>query len=106
MKIYAGETLKGVMVLKDENDAPITNLSSYDIVIMLRNKYDDYSVVLKKTDLSISGSSIGFQFTSEQTKPLVSQGVLELKVTQGGVVKIAREDLFNVVDNKIKDFVE
>lgn len=56
MKIYAGETLKGVMVLKDDNNQPISDLSGYDIFIMLRNKFDDYQVVLRKGDLSISGS--------------------------------------------------
>lgn len=103
MKIYAGETVKGVMVLKDENDSPISDLSSYEITMMLRNKYDDYQIVLNKENLQISGSSIGFSFSSEQTKSLKQVAVFELKVSVGGVVKIAKQDLFYVEENKIKD---
>lgn len=103
MKIYAGETVKGVMVLKDENNSPISDLSSYEITMMLRNKYDDYQIVLNNENLQISGSSIGFSFGSEQTKKLNQIAVFELKVSVGGVVKIAKQDLFYVEDNKIKD---
>lgn len=103
MKIYAGETLKGVMVLKDENDQPISDLSGYDIFIMLRNKFDDYQVVLRKEDLSISGSQIGFEFSSLQTSKLNQAGIFELKVIKDSVVKIAKEELFYIVDNEIKN---
>lgn len=103
MKIYAGETIKGVMVLKDDDNQPISDLSSYDITMMLRNKFDDYQIVLQKSSMSISGSQVGFEFSSEQTKKLDQVGVFELKVTKDGVVKIAKEDIFYVIDNKIKD---
>lgn len=103
MKRYAGETIKGVMVLKDENNEPISDLSGYEITMLLRNKYDDYQISLEKSGMSISGSKIGFEFTSEQTKKLKQIAVFELKVVKDGVVKIAKEDLFYIEDNKIKD---
>lgn len=103
MKIYAGETLKGVMVLKDDDNQPVTDLSSYDITMMLRNKFDDYQVVLQKSSMTIDGASVGFEFTSEQTKKMSSIGVFELKVVKDGVVQIAKDDLFYIEDNKIKD---
>ena len=103
MKIYAGETIKGVMVLKDDNDQPISDLSRYDIFIMIRNKFDDYQVVLRKDNLSISGSQIGFEFSSSQTSKLNQAGVFELKVIKDNVVKIAKEELFYIIDNEIKN---
>lgn len=103
MKIYAGETLNGTMVLKDESNQPITDLSSYEITMLLHNKYDEYSVQIDKSGMSIEGSKIQFQFTSEQTKQLKQIAVLELKVVKDSVVKIAKQDLFYVEDNKIKD---
>lgn len=103
MKLYAGETVKGVMVLNDDKGNPISDLSSYDIKMMLRNKFDDYQIVLEKTDMTIDGASVGFEFSSEDTKKLGNIGVFELKVTKDGVVQIAKEDIFYVEDNKIKD---
>lgn len=103
MKLYSGETLKGVMVLKDDNNQPISDLSGYDIFIMLRNKFDDYQVVLHKDDLDISGSQIGFEFSSSQTSKLNQAGIFELKVIKDNVVKIAKEELFYIIDNEIKN---
>lgn len=103
MKIHAGETLIGIMILKDDNDHPISDLSCYDITMMLSNKFDDYNVVLTNSDMQISGPTVSFEFTNEQTKSLNQVAVFELKVIKDGVVKIAKEDLFYVIDNKIKD---
>lgn len=103
MKLYSGETVKGVMVLNDDKGNPISDLSSYDIKMMLRNKFDDYQIVLEKSDMTIDGASVGFEFSSEDTKKLGNIGVFELKVTKDGVVQIAKEDIFYVEDNKIKD---
>lgn len=103
MKLYAGETIKGIMILNDDKGNPISDLSSYDITIMLRNKFDNYEVVLQKAGMTIDGASVGFEFTSDQTKDLNNIGVFELKVVKDGVVQIAKEDLFYIEDNKIKD---
>lgn len=103
MKIYAGETIKGVMTLKDENNQPISDLSGYDITIMIRNKFNNYQVVLNNSDMDISGSTVTFIFSSDQTKQLDKVAVFEMKVVKDGIVKIAKEDFFFIEDNKIKD---
>lgn len=104
MKIYQGETLEGTMIITDDNKEPITDLSVFeDIAIMISNKYDDYSVVLRKEDLNIKQEKIHFEFSSEQTKKLDKAAYIELRFNQGGKVKIAKKELFYVVNNKIKD---
>lgn len=104
MKIYAGETLEGTMIVTDDNKEPITDLSVFDdIAIMISNKFDDYSVVLRKEDLNIEQEKIHFEFSSEQTKKLDQAAYIELRFNQGGKVKIAKKELFYVVNNKIKD---
>lgn len=104
MKIYQGETLEGTMIVTDDNKEPITDLSVFDdIAIMISNKFDDYSVVLRKENLNIEQEKIHFEFSSEQTKKLDKVAMLELKIVKGTKVKIAKQELFCVIDNKIKD---
>lgn len=103
MKIYAGETLSGTMVLEDDNGQIINDFSEYDIIMLIRNKFDDYQVVLHKGDLDISGSEVRFAFSGLQTSQLNQIGVFELKVIKNGVIKIAKEDNICIIDNKIKN---
>lgn len=45
MEIYAGETLSGTMVLEDDNGQIINDFSEYDIIMLIRNKFDDYQAL-------------------------------------------------------------
>lgn len=92
------------MIIENDNKEPITDLSVFDdIVIMISNKFDDYSIVLRKEDLNIEDGKVHFEFPSEQTKKLNQACYLELKIKQDGKVKISKKELFFVVNNKIKD---
>lgn len=103
MKIYAGQTLEGVMTLTNDDGSLMDDLSSVDIKLLLRNRYDDYYVLLEKAGMSVSGSKVTFTIPPENTKDLRVSAILELKVTQGGKVRIARQDNIEVEDNRIKD---
>lgn len=103
MKIYAGQTLEGVMTLTNDDGSLMDDLSSVDIKLLLRNRYDDYYVLLEKAGMSVSGSKVTFTIPPEKTKELRVSAILELKVTQGGKVRIARQDNIEVEDNRIKD---
>ena len=103
MKIYAGQTLEGVMTLTNDDGSLMDDLSSVDIKLLLRNRYDDYYVLLEKAGMSVSGPKVTFTISPEKTKDLRVSAILELKVTQGGKVRIARQDNIEVEDNRIKD---
>lgn len=51
MKIYAGQTLEGTMVLTDDDGSLVTDFSQTEIKLLLRNRHDDYQVLLSKENM-------------------------------------------------------
>lgn len=103
MKIYAGQTLEGTMVFTDDDGSLVTDFSQTEIKLLLRNRYDDYQVLLSKEDMQIEGSQVKFTFSSDQTKKLSVSAIIEVKLIVGEVVRIAKQEQIEVVDNRIKD---
>ena len=103
MKIYAGQTLEGTMVLTDDDGSLVTDFSQTEIKLLLRNRHDDYQVLLSKENMQIEGSQVKFTFSSDQTKKLSVSAVIEVKLIVGEVVRIAEQEQIEVVDNRIKD---
>lgn len=103
MKIYAGQTLEGTMVFTDDEGNLVTDFSQTEIKLLLRNRHDDYQVLISKSDMQISGSQVKFSFSAEQTSKLSVSAVIELKLTTNGVVRIAKQEQIEVIDNRIKD---
>lgn len=103
MKIYAGQTLEGTMVFTDDDGSLVTDFSQTEIKLFLRNRHDDYQVLLSKENMQIEGSQVKFTFSSDQTKKLSVSAVIEVKLIVGEVVRIAKQEQIEVVDNRIKD---
>lgn len=103
MKIYAGQTLEGTMVFTDDGGSLVTDFSQTEIKLLLRNRHDDYQVLLSKENMQIEGSQVKFTFSSDQTKNLSVSAVIEVKLIVGEVVRIAKQEQIEVVDNRIKD---
>lgn len=103
MKIYAGQTLEGTMVFTDDDGSLVTDFSQTEIKLLLRNRHDDYQVLLSKENIQIEGSQVKFTFSSDQTKKLSVSAVIEVKLIVGEVVRIAKQEQIEVVDNRIKD---
>lgn len=103
MKIYAGQTLEGTMVFTDDDGSLVTDFSQTEIKLLLRNRHDDYQVLLSKENMQIEGSRVKFTFSSDQTKKLSVSAVIEVKLIVGEVVRIAKQEQIEVVDNRIKD---
>lgn len=103
MKIYAGQTLEGTMVFTDDDGSLVTDFSQTEIKLLLRNRHDDYQVLLSKENMQIEGSQVKFTFSSDQTKNLSVSAVIEVKLIVGEVVRIAKQEQIEVVDNRIKD---
>lgn len=103
MKIYAGQTLEGTMVFTDDDGSLVTDFSQTEIKLLLRNRHDDYQVLLSKENMQIEGSQVKFTFSSDQTKKLSVSAVIEVKLIVGEVVLIAKQEQIEVVDNRIKD---
>ncbi|WP_462341075.1 hypothetical protein [Phocaeicola plebeius] len=103
MKIYAGQTLEGTMVFTDDDGSLVTDFSQTEIKLLLRNRHDDYQVLLSKENMQIEGSQVKFTFSSDQTKKLSVSAVIEVKLIVGEVVRIAKQEQIEVVDNRIKD---
>lgn len=103
MKIYAGQTLEGTMVFTDDDGSLVTDFSQTEIKLLLRNRHDDYQVLLSKEDMQIEGSQVKFTFSSDQTKKLSVSAVIEVKLIVGEVVRIAKQEQIEIVDNRIKD---
>lgn len=53
--------------------------------------------------MQIEGSQVKFTFSSDQTKKLSVSAVIEVKLIVGEVVRIAKQEQIEVVDNRIKD---
>lgn len=103
MKIYAGQTLEGTMVFTDDDGSLVTEFSQTEIKLLLRNRHDDYQGLLSKENMQIEGSQVKFTFSSDQTKKLSVSAIIEVKLIIGEVVRIAKEEQIEVVDNRIKD---
>ena len=103
MKIYAGQTIEGTMVFTDDDGSLVTDFSQTEIKLLLRNRHDDYQVLLSKENMQIEGSQVKFTFSSDQTKKLSVSAVIEVKLIVGEVVRIAKQEQIEVVDNRIKD---
>lgn len=103
MKIYAGQTLEGTMVFTDDDGSLVTDFSQTEIKLLLRNRHDDYQVLLSKENMQIEGGLVKFTFSSDQTKKLSVSAVIEVKLIVGEVVRIAKQEQIEVVDNRIKD---
>lgn len=103
MKIYAGQTLEGTMVFTDDDGSLVADFSQTEIKLLLRNRHDDYQVLLSKENMQIEGSQVKFTFSSDQTKNLSVSAVIEVKLIVGEVVRIAKQEQIEVVDNRIKD---
>lgn len=103
MKIYAGQTLEGTMVFTDDDGSLVTDFSQTEIKLLLRNRDDDYQVLLSKENMQIEGSQVKFTFSSDQTKKLSVSAIIEVKLIVGEVVRIAKQEQIEVVDNRIKD---
>lgn len=104
MKIYAGQTLEGTMVFTDDDGSLVTDFSQTEIKLLLRsNRHDDYQVLLSKENMQIEGSQVKFTFSSDQTKKLSVSAIIEVKLIVGEVVRIAKQEQIEVVDNRIKD---
>jgi hypothetical protein len=103
MKIYAGQTLEGTMVFTDDDGSLVTDFSQTEIKLLLRNRHDDYQVLLSKENMQIEGSHVKFTFSSDQTKKLSVSAIIEVKLIVGEVVRIAKQEQIEVVDNRIKD---
>jgi hypothetical protein len=103
MKIYAGQTLEGTMVFTDDDGSLVTDFSQTEIKMLLRNRHDDYQVLLSKENMQIEGSQVKFTFSSDQTKKLSVSAIIEVKLIVGEVVRIAKQEQIEVVDNRIKD---
>lgn len=103
MKIYAGQTLEGTMVFTDDDGSLVTDFSQTEIKLLLRNRHDDYQVLLSKENMQIEGSQVKFTFSSDQTKKLNVSAIIEVKLIVGEVVRIAKQEQIEVVDNRIKD---
>lgn len=103
MKIYAGQTLEGTMVFTDDDGSLVTDFSQTEIKMLLRNRHDDYQVLLSKENMQIEGSQVKFTFSSDQTKKLNVSAIIEVKLIVGEVVRIAKQEQIEVVDNRIKD---
>lgn len=103
MKIYAGQPLEGTMVFTDDDGSLVTDFSQTEIKLLLRNRHDDYQVLLSKENMQIEGSQVKFTFSSDQTKKLSVSAIIEVKLIVGEVVRIAKQEQIEVVDNRIKD---
>lgn len=103
MEIYAGQTLEGTMVFTDDNGNIITDFSQIDIKILLRNRFNEYSILLQKDDMQIDGEKVNFSFSPDQTAKLCISAVLEIKLLEGEIVRITKEEYIRVIDNLIKD---
>ena len=103
MKIYAGQTLELTMVFTDDDGSLVTDFSQTEIKLLLRNRHDDYQVLLSKENMQIEGSQVKFTFSSDQTKKLNVSAIIEVKLIVGEVVRIAKQEQIEVVDNRIKD---
>lgn len=103
MKIYAGQALEGTMVFTDDDGSLVTDFSQTEIKLLLRNRHDDYQVLLSKENMQIEGSHVKFTFSSDQTKKLSVSAIIEVKLIVGEVVRIAKQEQIEVVDNRIKD---
>lgn len=104
MKIYAGQTLEGTMVFTDDDGSLVTDFSQTEIKLLLRNRHDDYQVLLSKENMQIDRrNQVKFTFSSDQTKKLSVSAVIEVKLIVGEVVRIAKQEQIEVVDNRIKD---
>ena len=49
MKIYSGQTIEGTMVFAGDDGQPITDFTQMEIKLLIRNRYDDYSILLEKS---------------------------------------------------------
>lgn len=103
MKIYAGQTLEGTMVFTDDDGSVISDFSGIDIKLLVKNVYNDYSILVEKASMQISGEQVKFTISPGQTKKLTTSAVIELKVTRGAKVLIAKKQPFVVESNTIKD---
>jgi hypothetical protein len=103
MKIYAGQTLEGTMVFTDDDGSLVTDFSQTEIKLLLRNRHDDYQVLLSKENMQTEESQVKFTFSSDQTKKLSVSAIIEVKLIVGEVVRIAKQEPIEVVDNRIKD---
>lgn len=91
------------MVLTDDDGSLVTDFSQTEIKLLLRNRHDDYQVLLSKENMQIEGSQVKFTFSSDQTKKLSVSAIIEVKLIVGEVVRIAKQEQIEVVDNRIKD---
>lgn len=91
------------MVLTDDDGSLVTDFSQTEIKLLLRNRHDDYQVLLSKENMQIEGSYVKFTFSSDQTKKLSVSAIIEVKLIVGEVVRIAKQEQIEVVDNRIKD---
>ncbi len=91
------------MVFTDDDGSLVTDFSQTEIKMLLRNRHDDYQVLLSKENMQIEGSQVKFTFSSDQTKKLSVSAIIEVKLIVGEVVRIAKQEQIEVVDNRIKD---
>lgn len=103
MKIYSGQTIEGTMVFAGDDGQPITDFTQMEIKLLIRNRYDDYSILLEKSEMTIESNKLKFSISPEKTKQLKLAAVMELKVTENENVKIAKCEPIEVIDNYIKD---
>lgn len=103
MEIYSGETIEGIMVFTDDDGQLISDFSNLEIKLLIKNLYDDYSILIEKSQMSISGEKVKFSISSDLTSDLKISAKLELKVIENGKIKIAKCDRIEVIDNHIKD---
>lgn len=103
MKIYSGETIEGVMVFTGDDGQPIKDFSQIEIKLLIRNRHDDYSILVKKNEMTITEEKVSFTISADKTKDLKLSVIMELKLIEGGKVKIAKCESIEVVDNWIKN---
>lgn len=101
---FSGETVSVTIAINKDDGTPITNLTDYDIKMMLHNVYiDNYSVCVTKDSMTIADGSISYKFTPVQTKKLLGEVIFELKITKGDDVYINQASVLNFEGNYIKD---
>ena len=97
------EMERDIVVFTDDDGSLVTDFSQTEIKLLLRNRHDDYQVLLSKENMQIEGSQVKFTFSSDQTKKLSVSAIIEVKLIVGEVVRIAKQEQIEVVDNRIKD---
>lgn len=103
-KIYRGETVIGDFVLKDDNGDTVTSIDDAVVLITdLKNKLDPVVLELG-SGVTFNAGAFRFTLSPSVTEALPAQCGIEVKITVDGIVRIAMRDIFNVYDNKVKDY--